>query len=160
VRCTGVDSDGDPCCKVMRRIPLHRPTSGPDDPRAIPPKRGRPFKQGNVYRMQPGEQPGRRLPVQSASTSSATQRTQGPAASSKTSPTALLDPYRPCGLCSEENNLTGPGGTWPGAVDELELWSVDNDFRRLFVCASHYRDVMRQAPGEQVRVYSKRKRIA
>jgi hypothetical protein len=43
VKCVG--------CHTMRRVPMNRPENGPDDPRAIMPARGRPFEQGNPYRI-------------------------------------------------------------------------------------------------------------
>lgn len=170
VRCVGTDADGYRC-DVMRRVPLDRPTCGPDDPYAVLPARGRPFEPGNVYRMRPGEQPGAPRRRSASSSSAPQQRHQAPAATARqaaprpqTVPAQAtmpqLDRYRACGLCSEANNLTGPGGTWPAAVAELELWGENNQYRSLYVCTSHYQGVMSQAPGQQVRVYSQGKRIA
>jgi hypothetical protein len=52
VRCRG--------CGGARWVPVDRPTRGPDDPHAIPPKRGIPFEADNPYRLRPGERgPGR-----------------------------------------------------------------------------------------------------
>jgi hypothetical protein len=131
VRCTG--------CGTMRRVPADRPTSGPDDPRATVPIRGRPLRPGNPWRIPPGRQSPRTAPARPP----APARRAGPAAARQAPVPAPqrpgrdllpdLTPYQSCAGCQSQGKRTG-AGTWPPAVTSLEFWKHGERDGRYYLC--------------------------
>lgn len=89
VRCIG--------CGTMRRVPMDRRMTGPDDPRANVPVRGRPLEPGHPWRFQPSNQAGPRRPASSkpARSSSTARKVSAAVQQAKTARLApAMDTFR------------------------------------------------------------------
>jgi hypothetical protein len=154
VRCAG--------CGTMRRIPVDRPDSGPDDPRASTPRRGRPFPPGHPYRFQadasrPAPQKPARTPVRqaprarpaSSAPASQARPQRAPTTSPRPAPAravipargqssqyATFEPYRPCENCMEEKGW--PNGAYAPSVARIAMWEGSKPLGDGNVCGSHF----------------------
>jgi hypothetical protein len=145
-----------PCsnCGTMRRVPMDRRLIGPDDPRAQPPAaRGRPFADGNPYRLRPGEMPARAaVAARPAAPASAPTRPKRPAPAPTAGPQRggaagrARDPrfatmpelpgYVACEECAEYGIRTGEG-IYAASVAMVGLWVNDVAKGQSNVCAWH-----------------------
>jgi hypothetical protein len=139
---------------------MSRPTTGPDDPTATVPVRGRPLRPGNRWRIPPGHQ----TPVPARRTATPHQRPERPrqaAPAPRTAPPRpaaeslpALEPYRPCEGCEHERKRTADG-TWAAAVVSLEMWDNGRRDGRYNVCNPHRRVLLAvtRLPGWRVVEY-------
>lgn len=160
-RAKGGNSVGCAECGTMRRVPVNRPTTGRDDPRATRPARGRPWKSGNPYQF--SEQPAApAAPAQRSRPAPVTRpRTKAPAPTPRPARGSLtgpkmreFGPQRPCEQCSKESRRNSYG-LWDGAVVKVEVkengqWVDSSD-----LCMFHLTQltqIVHARPGISIRI--------
>jgi hypothetical protein len=138
-------------CGVMRRVPVDRPTAGPDDPRASRPQRGRPLKPGHPYRfrqdtpqggqgasVRPSAAPAYRpAPAARAAASSAPTLPRRRRAAGPRFPE--FSPYVPCDLCADSGRRNADGIWHPAAVSMELREEVKGGVEYVNACFAHLR---------------------